>query len=71
MRTRGPIRVADGNIFEDDSRAQGSYQTDGAVDLELPVKGCAGPRFQLISINRRIHKKQRGNGRDGDQHQPD
>ena len=71
MGTRGPFRIADGYILDDDSRAQGSFQTDGAVDLELPVEGCAGPFFQLISINRRIHKNQSGNRRDGDQHQPD
>ena len=71
MRICCPIRVADSNILDDNSRTQGPFQMDGAMDIELPVEGFAGPGFQLISIDRRVHKNQSRNGGNGNQHQPD
>ena len=58
MFTGCPIRVADGYVFEDDTRTQGFFQTDGAVDLKRPIKDGTGSGFQLIPINGRIHKNQ-------------
>ena len=58
MLAHGPFRIADGYVFDDDFRAQGSFQVNGAGNPELPTQGFAGSGLQLISINSRIHHYQ-------------
>jgi hypothetical protein len=49
MGTNGPVRVADGNILDDDSRAQGAFKTDGTVELDLTAEGGGSTCFARAS----------------------
>ena len=55
MVPNGPIRVADGNILDDDLWAQRSFKTNGALESDLAAESGYGTSFQLTAKNSGIH----------------